>query len=51
MEVSGHLHALADLLPWKELPVPIEETGWAPQPVWTLWRREKSLSLGNEGIL
>jgi hypothetical protein len=24
-------------------PVPIEQVGWAPEPVWTLWRKEKSL--------
>jgi hypothetical protein len=27
-------------------PVPIgEETGWAPEPVWKMWRREKPLAL------
>jgi len=31
MEVSGQLHAPADLLPWKELLVPITmEAGWVP---------------------
>jgi len=35
MVVSGQLHALATLLPGKELPVPIgEEAGWDPEPVW-----------------
>jgi hypothetical protein len=30
------------LPPGKESPVPIaEEAGWAPEPVWKLWRREK----------
>jgi hypothetical protein len=35
--VSGQLHAPAALLRGKEPPVPI---CWAPQPVWTTWRRE-----------
>jgi hypothetical protein len=36
MEVSGQLHA----------PVPIGyEAGWAPKPVWTLWREENLFSL------
>jgi len=35
------LHAPAALPP-----VPIgQEAGWAPEPVWTLWRREKPLTL------
>jgi hypothetical protein len=42
MEVSGQLHAQATLFPVKEPPVPIgQEAGWAPEPVWTRWRREK----------
>jgi hypothetical protein len=40
MEVSSQLHALADLTL-----APIrEEAGWVPESVWTVWRREKSLS-------
>jgi hypothetical protein len=36
--VSGYLHASAALPP-----IPIGyEAGWAGEPVWTLWRREKS---------
>jgi hypothetical protein len=35
MEVSGQVHA----------PVPIVEAGWAPEPVWTLGRRENPLVL------
>jgi hypothetical protein len=43
MDMSGQLHAPVSLPPWKE---PIEEeAGWAPEPVWTLWRRGKSLPL------
>jgi hypothetical protein len=42
MEVSGQLHAPAALPPGKELLVPIgEEAGWAPEPFWTWWWREK----------
>jgi hypothetical protein len=30
----------------KDLPVPIRwEAGWAPEPAWTTWRGENSLSL------
>jgi hypothetical protein len=43
MEVSGQLHALATLLPEKDPPVPIgSKTGWASEPVWTLWCGENS---------
>jgi hypothetical protein len=42
MEVSGQLHAPAALLPEEEPPVPIGyEAGWAPEPIWTRWWREK----------
>jgi hypothetical protein len=42
MEVSGQLQAPAALPPGKEPPVPFgEEAGWAPEPVWTQWWREK----------
>jgi hypothetical protein len=41
--VSGQLHAQATLSPEKQPPVPMGyEAGWAPEPVWTTWRREKS---------
>jgi hypothetical protein len=41
LEVSRQLHAKAALPPEKDLPVPIgQEAGWAPEPVWTTWRRE-----------
>jgi hypothetical protein len=36
MELSGQLHDLAALTPGKE-------AGWASEPDWTLWSREKSL--------
>jgi hypothetical protein len=40
--VTGQLHAPAALPPGKEPPVPILwEAGWAPEPVWTLWRKQK----------
>jgi hypothetical protein len=39
----GQLHAPATLPPGKEPLVPIgQEAGWAPEPVWTTWRRENS---------
>jgi hypothetical protein len=45
MEVSGQLHVQAALPPEKKPPVPTrEEARWASEPVWTLWRREKSLA-------
>jgi len=44
MEVSGELHDSAALLPAKSLPVAIaQNAGWAPQHVWTVVRRQKSL--------
>jgi hypothetical protein len=43
LEVSGQLHGPAALPLGKELPVPIVwKAGWAPEPVWTTWRGEKS---------
>jgi hypothetical protein len=42
MEVSGQLHDPAALPPEKEPLVPIgKEAGWAPEPFWTRWWREK----------
>jgi hypothetical protein len=46
MEVSSKLHASTALPLNKEPSVPIgEEGGWAPEPVWTLWNKEKYLPL------
>jgi hypothetical protein len=44
--MSGQLHAAAALPPGKTPPpqVPIgKEAGWATEPVWMTWRREKKL--------
>jgi len=42
MKVSGQFHAPAALPPEKEPLVPIGcEAGWAAEPVWTRWWREK----------
>ena len=37
MEVSGELHFMG-ALHWGK------EAAWAPQPVWTFWKREKSVA-------
>jgi hypothetical protein len=43
--VSGQLHISPALPPGKEPAVPtVQETEWAPQPVWTLWSIEKSVA-------
>jgi hypothetical protein len=47
MEMSNQLHALA-ALPRGNTPLPepiVEEGGWASELIWTLWRREKSVTL------
>jgi hypothetical protein len=44
---SVKLEAPVDLPPEKEAAVSIGyEAGWAPEPVWTMWRTDKSLALG-----
>ena len=38
----GQLQALAAAPPGKKVPVPTEyEAGWAEEPVWTFWKRQK----------
>jgi hypothetical protein len=45
MEVNSQFHVPATLPPSKNFPVLIElEAEWIPEPVWTLWSREKSLA-------
>jgi hypothetical protein len=50
VEVSSKLHAPDALLPGNQPSVPIgQDAWWAPGPVWTLWRGEKSLDpVGNQ---
>jgi hypothetical protein len=43
MDVSDKLYASA-ALPLKKEPRNGQEVGWAPEPAWTLWSREKSLA-------
>jgi len=43
MVVSGQIVATAALPPGKGHPLSIEwEASWAPESLWTKWRREKS---------
>jgi hypothetical protein len=43
MKASGQFHDPAALPPRKYPPAPVrEETGWAPESVWTVWSTEKS---------
>jgi len=49
MEVSGQLHASVALPPEKATPIPIGlESGCAPEPVYTRWRRETILPPSRE---
>jgi hypothetical protein len=45
LDGDGWLAALVDrVFPEEGAPVPIENAVWAPEPVWTLWRRGRSLA-------
>jgi len=51
MALRGQLHALAALPQVKMHTVPFrQEAEWAPEPVWTRWRREKIPAPGGNGI-
>jgi hypothetical protein len=44
MEVSGQLNALVTFLPGERAPYSTGyEAGWAPETIWTRWRRKKSI--------
>jgi hypothetical protein len=44
MGVSGQLHTLTTLAPGKQPALAIAwKAGWAPETLWTLQRREKSI--------
>jgi hypothetical protein len=46
MEINDQFTAPVALLQGNKPPILIGyEAGWAPEPVWTLWTRGKSLSL------
>jgi hypothetical protein len=55
MDVSGQLHAVVTLPARKDAYlstplVPVEyKTGYAPEPIWSLWIRENSLSPAVDG--
>jgi len=43
MKVSGQLHAPATISLGNEPPAPRGlEVGWAPEPVWMQWQRQKN---------
>ena len=42
MDVSGQYHAPTALIPVEKAPISTE-AGWATEPVWKFWRKEKSL--------
>jgi len=45
MEVSGQLHILATLCPWKMTLLLTEKEGhWASQPIWMLWKGDTLLA-------
>ena len=43
--MSGQLQTQPAFSPGEQLPVPTEyEAGWAPEAVWAVWRRDKSVA-------
>jgi hypothetical protein len=45
MAVSSAHHASAALLPWEKATLPVEqEAGYAPDPIWTIFKTEKPLA-------
>jgi hypothetical protein len=44
MEVTGQLHAPAAFSQGKSPWYPFDEAGWTSEPIWTLWKRDKSLT-------
>jgi hypothetical protein len=47
--MSGQLRDLAALYPRRKPRLVGQAPGWAPEAVWTLWRREKSVARARNG--